>query len=91
MTKYDILIDKRIERLEEDIECLDKVCKSLKMIGVSVEIELIRTVQADLMFVIDNLKLEKQLKNKTRIKIISNPRGSVFLRNLFKKYIANEE
>jgi len=55
-------IDLRIERIEDDIECLDKVCKSLANRDNEIEIELIRNIQADLMFIIDNLKLEKQLK-----------------------------
>ena len=59
-----ILIDKRIDRLEKNIECLDKVCKSLENRNNSIEIEVIRNVQADLMFVIDNLKFEKQIKCK---------------------------
>lgn len=65
MKTLKILANLRIERLEKNIETLDLICKSLKNTGVSVEIELIRNVQADLMFVIDNLKYEKQLKHKT--------------------------
>lgn len=74
---YNTLIDKRIKRLEGDIECLNKVCKSLIWQDVDIEIELIRNVQSDLMFIIDNLKLEKQLKAKNKLIISSNPKNSM--------------
>lgn len=63
MTPLEILINVRIDRLERNIETLDVICKSLKNKDVSIEIEIIRNIQADLMFIIDNLKYEKQLKH----------------------------
>ncbi len=66
MNKTELKTELRIRRLEGDIECLNKICKSLAWqdVGVDIEIELIRNVQADLMFIIDNLKYEKQVKCK---------------------------
>lgn len=84
-TKYDILIDKRVKHLEGDIECLDKICKSLKRKDVDIEIELIRNVQASIMFIIDNLKLEKRLNNeKKRLIILNNPKSP--MNKLYKQF-----